>query len=58
MKIKTVNGMIGTTKFVAPTQVTIRYEKTGNFESVSLSDEKAGIMLLVSLDDIKKLVKG
>ncbi len=65
MKAKTVKGMIVTPLTMEVGDVTIRVEKTGkikglknNFMTLSLADEKRGIMLQVNYEDIKELVRG
>lgn len=65
MKAKTVKGMIVTPLTMEISDVTIRAEKTGkmkgvkdNFMTLSLADEKRGIMLQVNYEDIKELVRG
>lgn len=72
MRAKTVKGIIITPLTMEMGEVTIRAEstvkikgvKTGkvkgvkdNFTTVSLADEKRGIMIQVNLADIKKLIK-
>lgn len=65
MKAKTVKGMITTPLAMEMGDITIRAEKTGkikgmkdNFTTISLSDGKRGIMLLVNYEDIKELIRG
>lgn len=65
MRAKTVKGMIATPLTIEMGDVTIRAEQTGkikgikdNFTSVSLTDDKRGIMIQVNYDDIKNLIKG
>lgn len=65
MNAKTVKGMIVTPLTMEVGDVTIRVEKTGkikglkdNFMSLSLADDKRGIMLQVNYEDIKELVRG
>lgn len=65
MRAKTVKGMIITPLALEMGEVTIRAEKTGkikgmkeNFTTISLSDEKRGIMLQVNYKDIKELIRG
>lgn len=65
MNAKTVKGMIVTPLTMEISDVTIRAEKTGkikgvkdNFATLSLADDKRGIMLQVNYEDIKELVRG
>ena len=65
MKAKTVKGIIVTPLSMEMGDVTIRVEKTGkikgikdNFATLSLADDKRGIMFLVNLEDIKELIRG
>lgn len=65
MKAKTIKGMIVTPLAMEVGDVTIRVEKTGkikgikdNFMTLSLADDKRGIMLEVNYEDIKELVRG
>ena len=65
MKAKTVKGMIITPLAMEMGDVTIRAEKTGkikgvkdNFATLSLADDKRGIMLQVNYEDIKELIRG
>lgn len=58
MKAKTVNGL----KVVGgllpmPTELTIRAEKTGNLTTLSIADDKVGLMLHVNYDDVKDVIK-
>lgn len=66
MRVKKVKGMISTLTplHMELSNVIIRVEKTEkikgkkvNFTTVSLEDEKRGIMIQVNYDDIKKLIK-
>lgn len=64
MRAKTVKGMIITPLKMEMGEVTIRAEKAGkikgmkdDFTTVSLADEKRGIMIQVNFADIKKLIK-
>lgn len=65
MNAKTVKDMIVTPLTMEVGDVTIRAEKTGkikgvkdNFMTLSLADDKRGIMLQVNYEDIKELVRG
>jgi hypothetical protein len=65
MRAKTVKGMIVTPLTMEISDVTIRAEKTGklkgvkdNFATLSLADDKRGIMLQVNYEDIKELIRG
>lgn len=65
MRAKTVKGMITTPLAMEIGDVTIRVEKTGkmkgvkdNFATLSLADDKRGIMFQVNLEDIKGLIRG
>ncbi len=65
MRAKTVKGMIVTPLTMEMGDVTIRVEKTGkikgvkdNFTTLSLADDKRGIMLQVNYEDIKELIRG
>lgn len=58
MKFKEVNGLICTPKGLEPTKVSIRAEKTGDFITVSLADDKRNILLQVNYSDIRKVVRG
>ena len=61
MKEKTTKGMIlKSNKQVLPMygEVTIRAEKTGNLTTLSLADDRAGIMLQVNYNDVKDVIKG
>ena len=65
MKAKTVKGAIVTPSSFRMDDVTIRVEKTGkikgvqdDFASLSLADDKKGIMLQVKYEDIKELLRG
>lgn len=65
MRAKTVKGMITTPLAMEMGDITIRAEKTGkikgmkdNFTTISLSDDKRGIMLQVNYEDIKELIRG
>lgn len=57
MKAKEVNGIVCTPKTFKPTKVTIRAEKTGDFITVSLADDKEGVSLQVPYSDIRKVVR-
>lgn len=65
MKAKTVKGMITTPLTMELAEITIRAERTGkikgvkdNFATLSLADDKRGIMLQVNYEDIKELIRG
>ena len=58
MKYKEVNGIICTPTDFKPDKVVIRAEKTGDFITVSLADEKRGILLQVPYSEIRKVVRG
>jgi hypothetical protein len=58
MKAKKVNGIVCTPKTFKPTKVTIRAEKTGDFITVSLADDKEGVLLQVPYSEIRKVVRG
>ena len=64
MKSKTVKGMIITQLTMEMGDVTIRVEKTkikgikDNFATLSLADDKRGVMLQVNYEDIKELIRG
>ena len=57
MKYKVTNGIISTPISFMPTDITIRAEKTDKLTTVSLADDKLGIMIQVNYKDIKELVK-
>lgn len=65
MKAKTVKGIIVTPSSMGMDDVTITVEKTGkikgmkdNFTTLSLADDKRGILFQVNYDDIKELIRG
>lgn len=58
MKDKIVNDIICTPISLEEVKVTIRAEKTGNFITVSLADDKRGILIQVPYNDIQKVVRG
>lgn len=58
MKAKEVNGVICTPICLEEIKVTIRAEKTGNFTTVSLADDKRGISIQVPYNEIRKVVRG
>ena len=62
MNAKTVKGVIVTPYTMIVDDITIRAEGTRkgekNFITVSLSDDKRGVMLQVNYEDIKELVRG
>jgi hypothetical protein len=57
MKYKQVNGIICTPMGVEEAKVSIRAEKTGDFITVSLADDKRNILLQVPYSDIRKVVR-
>lgn len=63
MKAKTVNGFLMNEQTILPrsTEITIRVEKTAfkgqELTTLSLADDKRGIMLQVNYDDVKELMK-
>lgn len=57
MKITTTRGMYSNGKGIWLSDITIRTERTGDYVSVSLADEKRGVLMQVSYRDIEKLVK-
>ena len=65
MKAKTVKGTIATPMYFKPTDITIRADKTrtsnktdNGLITLSLADDKAGIMIEVKYKDIERLVRG
>ncbi len=58
MKAKIVKGIIATKLGIEETEITIRGEKTGNYTTISLADDKREILIQVPYSDIAKLVKG
>ena len=58
MRAKEVNGIICTPKTFEPAKITIRGEKTGDFITVSLADDKKGILIQVPYSEIRKVVRG
>lgn len=57
MECSKVIGMIADNNKIGFTNVTIRAEKTKNLTTLSLADEKRGVLIEVDYKDIEKLVK-
>lgn len=62
MKSKTTRGMITTPLTMEMAEITIRAERTKRngaaFTTVSLADDKRGILISVNYEDIKETVRG
>ena len=62
MKSKTTRGMITTPLTMEMAEITIRAEQTKQngaaFTTVSLADDKRGILISVNYEDVKEVVRG
>ena len=58
VKGRECDGIVCTPIALTPTKVMIRAEKTSNFITISLADEKRGLFIQVPYKEIQKLVKG
>ena len=62
MKIKITNGVVTTPLTMDMAEITIRAERTkrngATFTTVSLADDKRGILISVNYEDIKEAIRG